>query len=73
MSSSPARREESLADARAENRRLWTWPIALGVLSLSGLLSALVSDDWGDVWSWIALGVPVAVMAWYAWRPQAAR
>lgn len=73
MSSSPARREESLAEARAENRRLWTWPIALGVLSLSGLLSALVSDDWGDVWSWIALGVPVAVMAWHAWRPQATR
>lgn len=52
-----------------ESRRLWTWPIALGVLSTSGLLSALVSDAWGDVWSWIGLGMPVAVIAWFAWRP----
>jgi hypothetical protein len=47
--------------------KLWGWPIALGLLSASGLLSALVSDGWGDTWSWIALGVPVLVMAWYAW------
>ena len=53
-----------------ESRRLWTWPIALGVLSTSGLLTALVSDDLGDVWSWVGLGVPVAVIAWFAWRPQ---
>ena len=52
-----------------ESRRLWSWPIALGVLSTSGLLSALVSDAWGDVWSWIGLGVPCAVIAWFAWRP----
>jgi hypothetical protein len=53
-----------------EFRRLWGWPIALGVLTTTGLLSALVSDGWGDAWSWLALGVPVAVMAWFAWRPQ---
>lgn len=53
-----------------ESRRLWTWPLALGLLSATGLVTALVSDAWGDVWSWIALGVPVAVMAWYSWRPQ---
>jgi hypothetical protein len=51
------------------NRRLWGWPIVMGLLSTSGLLSALVSDHWGDYWSWLALGVPVAVMAWYGWRP----
>jgi hypothetical protein len=49
-------------------RRLWGWPIALGLLTASGLLSALVSDTWGDVWSWVGLGVPVAVMAWFAGR-----
>ena len=48
--------------------RLWGWPIALGLLSATGLTSALVSDAWGDIWSWLALGVPVAVMAWYAMR-----
>ena len=51
---------------------VWTWPIALGVLSTSGLLTALVSDDWGDTWSWVGLGVPVLVIAWFAWRPQRA-
>ncbi len=62
-------------DAQASRRnrfhtmlKLWGWPAVLGLLSTSGLLSALVSDDWGDAWSWLALGVPVLVMAWYAWR-----
>lgn len=50
--------------------RMWGWPIALGVLTASGLLSALVSEGWGDAWSWVGLGVPVAVMAWHAWRPR---
>ena len=29
-------------------RRMWAAPIALGVLTASGLLAALVSDGWGD-------------------------
>lgn len=48
--------------------RLWGWPIVLGLLTASGLLSALVSESVGDWWSWIALGIPVAVMAWFGWR-----
>ncbi|MFZ4288062.1 hypothetical protein [Variovorax sp. HJSM1_2] len=48
--------------------KLWGWPIVLGVFSATGLFTALVSDAWGDVWSWIGLGVPVAVIAWFAWR-----
>ena len=48
--------------------RLWGWPIVLGVLTASGLLSALVSDLWGDPWSWVALGIPCVVMAWFGWR-----
>ena len=44
-------------------RRIWAWPVALGALMASGLAAALVSDQWGDVWSWVGLGVPVAVMS----------
>jgi hypothetical protein len=49
-------------------RRLWAWPIALGLLSASGLLSALVSDAAGDAWSWFALGLPVLVMGYHGLR-----
>jgi len=48
--------------------RLWGWPLALGVLTASGLLSALLSEGWGDVWSWLALGTPLALIARHAWR-----
>lgn len=47
---------------------LWGWPFALGALTLSGLLSALVSDGIGDVWSWLALGVPIGTMVWFGLR-----
>ena len=48
--------------------KLWGWPIALGLLSASGLVSALVSDGWGDAWAWFALGLPVLVMTRHALR-----
>lgn len=46
---------------------MWGWPLALAVLSASGLATALVSDTWGDWWAWLGLGLPVAVMGWHAW------
>jgi len=49
-------------------RRVWAWPAALAVLSASGLVSALVSDDWGDRWAWLALGLPLVVMAHHGLR-----
>ncbi|WP_198970155.1 hypothetical protein [Xylophilus sp. ASV27] len=52
---------------RAQFRALWAWPIAMGVLSLFGLLAALLYDGWGDALSWITLGVPVLVMCWFGW------
>ncbi|MBN9367991.1 MAG: hypothetical protein J0H59_13295 [Comamonadaceae bacterium] len=48
--------------------RMWGWPLTLGLLTASGLATALVSDSWGDWWSWLGLGVPVAVMAWFGLR-----
>ena len=45
---------------------LWAWPIALGVLSACGLVSARFSDGGaGAVLAWITLAVPVLVGAWY--------
>jgi len=50
---------------------LWGGPIAMAVLTTTGLATALVSDTWGDWWSWVGLGIPVAVMGWFCW-PRAA-
>jgi nicotinamide riboside transporter PnuC len=53
-------------------RRMWGWPIALGVLTAIGLISALFSDGgFGDMLAWVALGIPVVVCGWYGWRRQA--
>lgn len=46
---------------------LWGGPIVMGVLTTTGLITALVSDTWGDWWSWVGLGIPVAVMGWFSW------
>ena len=43
--------------------RLWGWPLLIATVAVSGLVSALLSDGWGDVWSWLALGLPVGVSA----------
>ena len=49
--------------------RMWGWPIALGLLTTIGMISALFSDGgFGDMLAWFALGVPVVVGAWYGWR-----
>jgi len=42
-------------------RRIWLVPSILGLLSGVGLVAALLSDGPGDVLSWLALAVPVAV------------
>jgi hypothetical protein len=49
----------------------WRAPIALGLVSASGLLSALLSDGIGDVWAWVALAAPLAAAGYCMWhRPK---
>ncbi|WP_394781940.1 hypothetical protein [Undibacterium sp.] len=48
--------------------RLWGWPIALGMLTIIGLVSALLGDGIWDYLSALSLGVPVAVGGWYSLR-----
>ena len=48
---------------------IWRWPLLLGLLTVVGLVSALLGE--GGVWwglSWIALAIPLAVMAFYVVR-----
>jgi len=47
---------------------LWGWPIAMGVLTAIGLVSALFSDGgFGDMLAWVTLGIPAAVCLWFGW------
>ncbi len=45
-------------------KRLWGAPILLGILTLIGLLSALLGDGMWDVLSALTLGIPVVVTIW---------
>ncbi|ARU88896.1 hypothetical protein [Pseudomonas sp. M30-35] len=52
-------------------RGLWMifrWPLLLGVLSLFGLVSALVGDQVYDLLSWLSLGLPLLLVGWVCWR-----
>lgn len=49
--------------------RLWSRPLLLALLSLSGLMAALIGDGVWDVFSWAALGIPVALMIKYWFHP----
>jgi hypothetical protein len=54
---------------RATALQQWSWPIALAVLTVVGLLAALVGA--GGVWwglSWTALAIPLLVSAYYTLR-----
>lgn len=53
---------------KASFKRLWRAPIALGILTAIGLLSALLGDGVWDQISAVTLGVPVAVAGWYGFR-----
>jgi xanthosine utilization system XapX-like protein len=41
---------------------IFRWPLLLAVLSLVGLLSALIGDEVYDLMSWLTLGVPLVLV-----------
>lgn len=46
-------------------------PLIIGVISIAGLLSALLGDDVYDAASWLGLGIPAVLVCWYAFRRNA--
>lgn len=51
-------------------RSLWQvfkWPVVLGVMTLIGLISALVADGVWDLVSWTMLLIPVALGIGRGW------
>jgi hypothetical protein len=49
-------------------RQIFAAPAVIGVLSVIGLISALVGDGVWDGLSWLTLGVPVALCAYFTLR-----
>jgi hypothetical protein len=49
---------------RQSGWQLWGWPAGLAVLSIVGLVAALVDDGFWDALSWIALGIPAVLCVW---------
>ena len=54
------------------NWRIFRWPLLIGIISIVGLVSALVGDGWYDVLSWLCLGACILLMvaAWRGWSAQ---
>jgi hypothetical protein len=45
-------------------RAIFALPLAIAVLSIVGLISALTGDGWRDALSWVGLAAPVLIVFW---------
>lgn len=45
-------------------RAVFAWPLAIFLLGIVGLVSALTGDGWRDSLSWLALAAPVVAVIW---------
>lgn len=52
---------------------IWRIPIFLAMISMIGLLSALVGDGPWDLLSWFTLGTPLLVIAWFLQKPKSSK
>lgn len=54
-----------LQPRRQTNSQIFSIPIVLGVLSVIGLISALVGDGLWDGVSWVTLAVPILLCGYF--------
>ncbi|WP_138992229.1 hypothetical protein [Larkinella sp. C7] len=52
---------------------IWTIPLLLALVSLFGLIVALIGDGFMDFLSWVSLGIPLVVAGWFVNRPATKR
>lgn len=45
-------------------RSIFAAPLLVAVVSIVGLVAALTGDGMRDAVSWVALGLPIAVIGW---------
>jgi hypothetical protein len=56
---------ERKPQASGKGWRVYGGPLLLGLLSVAGLLSALLSEGAGRYFSWIAVGAPIVLTVWF--------
>lgn len=59
-----------LQPRRQTNKQIFAVPIVLGGLSTIGLVSALVGDGVWDGLSWVTLGIPILLCAYFFLKPR---
>jgi hypothetical protein len=47
-------------------RRVFCVPMVIGLLSLSGVITALLSVDFGRYFAWIAVGSPIIAISLFS-------
>jgi hypothetical protein len=45
-------------------RKVFAWPLVIGLLGAAGLFAALLGDGWWDALAWLGLSIP----AWLGLR-----
>jgi hypothetical protein len=58
------------SSSRRSLRAILLWPLVVALVSLIGLLAALVGDGAWDMLSWLTLAVPVLLYGFYYLRPR---
>jgi hypothetical protein len=54
-----------MAHANRSIARIFGWPAIIALVAAFGLISALLGDGIWDAASWVALALPVAVVAFF--------
>ncbi|UPJ50994.1 hypothetical protein IVB30_06410 [Bradyrhizobium sp. 200] len=49
-------------------RQIFAAPLAIGILSVVGLLAALIGDNVWDAVSWISLAIPCVLYVFFIYR-----
>lgn len=47
--------------------KIYRWPIVVGILTFTGLVSALLGDGIWDGLSWAVLTAPLIAIVWRLW------
>lgn len=48
--------------------RIFAIPAIIAVITLAGLVAALLGDGWQDILSWVGLSIPVITALHFAFR-----